>query len=123
MECLRQFHTLNLQGKITCFSYYRSLEYLTDNTGLSDALPHISVRSCCNLQSLLLNYFKDRLESFQLMVQEYRHIKMAKRAGRAFDPDGIIKTAPGSLAIPCRACPVANINLPKGWENVPPARA
>lgn len=50
-------------------------------------------------------------------------MKMVKRAGRAYDPGGISATAPGSLAIPCRACPLPNINLPRGWENVPPERA
>lgn len=34
LEVLRQFHVLNLQGKLTGFSFYRSLEFLTDNTGL-----------------------------------------------------------------------------------------
>lgn len=34
MEVLRHFHTLNLQGKTTAYSYYRSLECLTDSTGL-----------------------------------------------------------------------------------------
>ena len=48
---------------------------------------------------------------------------MVKRGGRAFDPGGIRATAPGSLAIPCHACPLPNINLPQGWENVPPERA
>jgi hypothetical protein len=57
------------------------------------------------------------------MVREWRHTKMLKRAGQAFDPAGIAATAPGSLAIPCRACPLPNVNLPKGWDNVPPARA
>lgn len=58
-----------------------------------------------------------------LMVREWRHIKMLKRAGRAYDPEGIAATAPGSLAIHCRACPLPNINLPKGWENASPERA
>ena len=57
-----------------------------------------------------------------LMIREWRHIKMLKRGGRAYDPGGVLATAPGSLAIPCRACPLPNINLPKGWENVPPER-
>jgi hypothetical protein len=35
MECLRQFQLLNFQGKVTGFSYYRSLKYLTNNSGLS----------------------------------------------------------------------------------------
>ena len=34
MEVLKTFHTLHLQGKTTGFSFYRSLEYLTDSTGL-----------------------------------------------------------------------------------------
>jgi hypothetical protein len=33
-EVLRHFHLLNLQGKVTGYSFYRSLEYQTDNTGL-----------------------------------------------------------------------------------------
>jgi hypothetical protein len=66
---------------------------------------------------------QDRLETFMTMVREWRHTKMLKRAGRAFDPAGIVATAPGSLAIPCRACPLPNVNLPKGWDNVSPARA
>lgn len=48
---------------------------------------------------------------------------MLKRAGRAYDPGQVAATVPGSLAIPCRACPLPNINLPKYWENAPPERA
>jgi hypothetical protein len=51
-----------------------------------------------------------------LMVREWRHIKMAKRAGRGHDPAGINGTGQGGLAIPCRACPQPEINLPTGWE-------
>ena len=35
MEVLRHFQILNLQGKLTGFSFYRALEYQTDNTGLN----------------------------------------------------------------------------------------
>ncbi|KAF8215194.1 hypothetical protein K438DRAFT_1561909 [Mycena galopus ATCC 62051] len=45
---------------------------------------------------------------------------MGKRAGRAHHPTGIAGTSPGELAIPCRACPHPNINLPEGWEDAPP---
>lgn len=31
-ECLRHFHLLNLQGKVTGYSFYRALEFQTDNT-------------------------------------------------------------------------------------------
>ena len=34
-EVLRHFQLLNLQGKVTGYSFYQALEYQTDNTGLS----------------------------------------------------------------------------------------
>ncbi|KAF8503805.1 hypothetical protein F5888DRAFT_1606584, partial [Russula emetica] len=101
-EVLRHYHLLNLQGKVTGYSFYQALEYQTDNTRLQPP--------------------PDQSETFMTMVWEWRHTKMLKHAGRAFDPAGIAATAPGSLAIPCRACPLPNVNLPKGWENVLPAQ-
>jgi hypothetical protein len=93
MAVLRHFHLLNLQGN--------ALEYQTDNTGLNLPLVNSSCLLFIFLRSLPP---QDRLPAFMLMVREWRHIKMVKRAGRAFDPGGIAATAPGSLAIPCRAC-------------------
>ena len=58
-----------------------------------------------------------------LIIREWQHIKMLKHSGRGFNPGGVNATTPGSLAIPCRACPIPNVNLPMGWENVPPERA
>ena len=120
MAVLRHFHLLNLQGNVTGYSFYRALEYQTDNTGLN---PPLVNSSCLSFMFLCSLPPQDCLPAFMLMVREWRHIKMVKRAGRAFDPGGIAATAPGSLAIPCRACPLPNINLPRGWENVPPSRA
>jgi hypothetical protein len=34
MEVLKHFHLLNLQGKVPGYSFYRALEFQTDNTGL-----------------------------------------------------------------------------------------
>ncbi|KAG6823931.1 hypothetical protein H0H92_008575 [Tricholoma furcatifolium] len=96
---LRQFHTLNLQGKTTAFDFYKSLVLLTDVNNLE--IP------------------PDWLEAFMLMVREWRHLKMAKRAGRGHDTGGIQGTPSGGLAIQCRACPHPNINLPVGWESSP----
>ncbi|KAF7965306.1 hypothetical protein HWV62_44514 [Athelia sp. TMB] len=96
MEVLRLFHTLHLQGKTTGFSFYKSLEYLTDNTGLYPP--------------------PDRLDVFMLAVREWRHLKLLKRAGRTYDPLGVINTPPGSLAIICRACPQPGLNLPLDWD-------
>jgi len=46
------------------------------------------------------------------MVQEWRHLKMAKRSGRAHDPGGIKATSSGGFTILCRACPLPDVNLP-----------
>ncbi|KAL1947382.1 hypothetical protein VTO73DRAFT_14343 [Trametes versicolor] len=100
---LRHFHLLNLQGKLPAYDFYRTLELQTDNTGLK-SLP-------------------DRSELFMLMVREWRHVTMAKRAGRGHDSSGIGETRPGELAVTCRACPRPGVNLPDGWENARPEDA
>ncbi|KAJ7126583.1 hypothetical protein C8R43DRAFT_1090313 [Mycena crocata] len=76
----------------------------------------------------------NRREQFTLIVREYRHLQMCKRAGRGHDDEevqrkltdgtteilyGIEAMQPGGLAIPCRACPIPGVNLPVGWENAP----
>lgn len=55
------------------------------------------------------------------MARKWRHEKMLKRAGRAYDPrEGRVElTAPGELAVVCRICPLPGWNLPEGWENAP----
>ncbi|KAL1940902.1 hypothetical protein VTO73DRAFT_7538 [Trametes versicolor] len=100
---LRQFHLLNLQGKVTAYDFYRSLELGTDNTGL-ESLP-------------------DRSSAFATMVRQWRHITMAKGAGRGHDASLIEGTKQGGLAVACRACPQPGVNLPLGWEDVPPEDA
>ncbi|KAG6825395.1 hypothetical protein H0H92_003827 [Tricholoma furcatifolium] len=97
---LREFHALNLQGKVSGYDFYKTLVHLTDGTGLTK-LP-------------------DRLQQFMLLIREWRHLKMAKRSGRGHDPFGIAETKQGGLAIDCCACPHPNINLPTGWEDAPP---
>jgi CxC2 like cysteine cluster associated with KDZ transposases len=42
-EVLRHFHLLNLQGKVTGFSFYQALEYQTDNTSLEPPPVHTSL--------------------------------------------------------------------------------
>ncbi|KDQ23968.1 hypothetical protein PLEOSDRAFT_1048888, partial [Pleurotus ostreatus PC15] len=96
---LRLFHNLNLQGCIPATDFYRALEQLHNGDGLVQ-LP-------------------DHLQQFMLTVREWRHIRMAKRAGRGNDPNGMNATAQGELAIPCQSCPHPNINLPQGWESAP----
>ncbi|KAL6298299.1 hypothetical protein BKA93DRAFT_754282 [Sparassis latifolia] len=97
MCLLRLFHTLNLQGKIMAYDFYKSLELRTDNMSLLKLL--------------------DRLPAFMLMVRQWHHIKMAKHVGHSYDSGSISSTNPGGLAIQCRACLHPGINLPDGWED------
>ena len=68
------------------------------------------------------NHVQNQLLFFMLMTCEFRHMKMLKCSAHAYDPGGVSATHPGSLTIPCRVCPLPNINLPPGWEDVSPAR-
>lgn len=52
------------------------------------------------------------------MICKYAHIKLGKRAGWGHDPTGMAGTAPGELAIECRAYPLPGKNLPNDWANV-----
>lgn len=51
-----------------------------------------------------------------IIIREWRHIKMGKRAGRGHDPAGINSTSQGGLAVLCRTCPIPEINLPQDWK-------
>lgn len=64
--------------------------------------------------------YQDRYRSFMIMIREYRHLKMLKRAGRGHDPLGTAATRPGECAVLCPACPQPGINLPEGWQDAPP---
>ncbi|KAJ7580770.1 hypothetical protein C8J56DRAFT_1057724 [Mycena floridula] len=68
---MRLFHMVNLQACCPATDFYRSLERLTDGTGL-EKVP-------------------DRLAQFMVMIREWRHIKMLRRAGRGHDDAGIIQ--------------------------------
>lgn len=67
-----------------------------------------------------LTYFPQyRLPQLSLIVREWRHVKMLKRAGAGHGLINVNDTPRGSLAVPCRACPHPNINLLQGWEDAP----
>ena len=52
MECLHQFHLLNLKANVTTFGYYGTLMHITDNLGLEQipaglcSLCHIYADNC-----------------------------------------------------------------------------
>ncbi|KAI9067504.1 hypothetical protein FKP32DRAFT_1563686 [Trametes sanguinea] len=95
---LEHYHIQSLQGKISMYDYYTSLERLTDNTGVQK--------------------LRDRYKAFMRVVAQWRHLKRLKRAGRGHDPTGVEGTQPGELAVRCPACPRPNVNLPPNWDSV-----
>ena len=95
---LQHYHVQSLQGKISMYDYYTSVERLTDNTGTAK----------CN----------DRYKAFMRVAAQWRHLKRLKRSGRGHGPSGVRGTAPGELAVRCPACPRPDINLPPNWHSV-----
>jgi len=76
----------------------------------------------CSLCGHETHISQDRLSQFMVIIREWRHIKMAKRAGRGHHRLGIAGTSQGELSIPCRACPHPGINLPADWAQAPPEK-
>ncbi|KAJ7665642.1 hypothetical protein B0H17DRAFT_907873, partial [Mycena rosella] len=54
---------VNLQGRVPAYDFYNSLEVLSKRTGMVE----------------------DRCEQFTLMVCEFCHLQMCKRAGQGHD--------------------------------------
>ncbi len=55
---------------------------------------------------------QDRYHAFLIMIREWRHLKMMKRAGRGNDVSGIDATQLGECAVHCPACPQPGKNIP-----------
>lgn len=120
MAVLWSFHILNLQGQIAPTDFYRALEQMMVGNGLSDV--PVSQSTKYTITTTHIYFSKDCLPQWMIMVREWRHIKMAKCAGRGQDPMGIEGTSQGSLSIPCHACPIPHINIPERWEDTPPEK-
>lgn len=95
---IEHYHIQSLQGKVSMYDYYTSLERMTDNTGTQK--------------------IRDRYKAFMRVVAQWRHLKMLQRGGRGHDPSGVKGTQPGELAVRCPACPRPDINLPADWQSV-----
>nr|GAT47503.1 predicted protein [Mycena chlorophos] len=90
------FRLLRALGDVNTQDFVRSLEALRDPTH-TNATP-------------------DRYREFGRMARQYDFLKRMKRAGHAYEADGMETTKPGGLAVLCWACPDADRNLPLGWE-------
>ena len=95
---LEHYHVQSLQGKISMFDYYESLDRFTDNTGTKK--------------------LNTRYKEFMRVASQWRHLKALKRAGRGHDPAGVAGTKHGELAVLCPACPRPHVNLPDNWATV-----
>ncbi len=96
---LKMFHLFSLIGKVSTYDMYRSIERLTNNTGIQ--MPRSRYRP-----------------AMRCLVQ-WRHLKALKRGGRGHDATGAAGTSEGELAILCPSCPRPGVNLPNGWAEVP----
>ncbi|THH17670.1 hypothetical protein EUX98_g9084 [Antrodiella citrinella] len=91
---------LNWRAKTNLNDFYKTLEDLTDKTGVTS------------------EYYRYRQMS--LAVRIWRHLHSLKRHGRGHDEGGALATAPGALAVECAACPHPGRNLPNNWSDCPP---
>ncbi|KAL0568344.1 hypothetical protein V5O48_013640 [Marasmius crinis-equi] len=98
-EALELLHMLSLVTKAGTYDLYRTMERLTNNTGVDVPKP--------------------RYRALQRMLLQWRHLKMLKRAGKGHEKDGIANTKDGDLAIQCLSCPRPGVNLPEGWDQAP----
>ncbi|KAH8089855.1 hypothetical protein BXZ70DRAFT_909950 [Cristinia sonorae] len=101
-QALDLYLELNWQAKTNLHDFYKTLERLTDKTGVTS------------------EYYRYR--QMGLAVRQWRHLHALKRAGRAHDPLGVANTSPGELALECAACPHPGRNIPQGWEQSPPEK-
>ena len=99
-ELLELLHKLALTSQSSTYDFYRTLEKLTNNTGVS--VP------------------KSRYRSLFRMIMQWRHLRLLKWGGRCHDPAGVTATRPGELAVLCPSCPRPGVNLPENWEQAPP---
>ena len=96
---LKLLHALALIGKVSAYDMYRSIERMTNNTGIQ--------KPC------------SRYRPTMRCLNQWRHLKALKRGGRAHDSTGAKGTSNGELAILCPSCPHPGINLPQGRATEP----
>ena len=115
---LEHFSMLTLQGKITAYDYYLSLQYMTDNLKLGTSYVSSRYLSCSHDSPANLSLPQNRLKAFMRVVRQWRHLKALKRAGRGHEPGGVMATKPGELCVKCPACPRPGFNLPDNWDSI-----
>ncbi|KAG2097508.1 uncharacterized protein F5147DRAFT_777956 [Suillus discolor] len=96
---LEHFHVLMLSSKVSALEYYKTLEHLTDNTGIETPKA-----------SLLLAIPTSLSLTFCDILKRFSNLE-----------DGNVTPCAGDLALICPTCPHPGINLPDNWESVDPS--
>ena len=97
---LNLLHKLALTTKASAYDFYRALEKLTVNTG--SVIP------------------KQCYQPLMCMVLQWRHLKILKWGGRTHNVTSVEGTQASELAVLCPLCSQKRVNLPVGWNDMPP---
>jgi hypothetical protein len=119
-DFLNLFHKLTLQGKTPLYDFYMSILQLSDTTCTATTLVSYIVHALIVRADLQAQHSLSY--PLSLVMSQYRHIKMCRRAGRGTDPLGVKGTRPGGLAIMCPACPQPGYNLPLDLSHIPKSK-
>lgn len=117
MDALHDWHMRNLVAHTTVYDYVRTMEMLTDNTGLV----YVRVRVFPVICFPTLTFRQPRAFTFGIMVREWRYYEAVRRAGIGHKIGTVSSIEPGELAVECPACPQCGRNLPEGWQDSPEA--
>jgi hypothetical protein len=96
-------HMLAVVSKGSMYDFYRTLEKLTNNTGID--IP------------------KSRYRALIRICLQWRHLKMLRRGGRGHSMTGIEGTNWGELAVECPSCTHPKKNMPEDWKTRAPELA
>ncbi|KAL0570776.1 hypothetical protein V5O48_011179, partial [Marasmius crinis-equi] len=91
-----QIHTLTTKASV--YDFYRAIERLTDNRGLT--VP------------------KSRYRQLLRAIRQWRHLKLLLRAGKGQAALDVDSSPESTLTLKCPSCPHPGINLPVGWEHL-----
>ncbi|KAL0564649.1 hypothetical protein V5O48_017390 [Marasmius crinis-equi] len=96
-RAVKLLHGLTLQGKLTTFHFYQSVEVATDAAGITDAP-------------------KGRYDELLRVMRVWRYLRTLKRGGVGCSLNPALgDISPGSLVVKCPACPRPYVNLPENW--------
>lgn len=113
---LEEFSEHNLTSKQAAYDYIAGLRRLTDGCFTQ----HTPVCCVSISQMLLIIFFQDVQSQFLAVIRIWRQLCLQKWTGQAHNIlADFPHQMPGSLVIPCVACPEEGFNMEKGWERTP----